>query len=139
MSGLNKQPAVRAYLRRFIPTMILYVALVFAAPHLIRATDAGGPLLWAISVLPALPIIAVFWLIGRLFVELRDEYQRMLQIRQALIATGITLSLASAWGFLEIYAHAPHIPLFFVPITWFAGLGVGSVVNVILVRREGGV
>jgi hypothetical protein len=128
-------PAVRTYLRRFAPTMILYVVLVCATPFLIRGTSATGPLLWAIALLPALPIIAVFWLIGRLLIELRDEYLRMLEIRKALIATGVTMSIAAGWGFLEIYADAPHLPLFFVPVIWFAGLAVCAVVNIVFVHR----
>ena len=129
--------AFRRYLKHFIPTMVIYVVLVIAAPFLIRATHATGPLLWAIAVLPAIPIAAVFWLIGRLFLELRDEYLRMLEIRKALIATGFTMALASVWGFLEVYADVPHVPLFFVPITWFASLAVGAVVNVIFERKAG--
>lgn len=137
MSAVRTDPAFRRYLVRFFPTMAVYVALVFVSPWLIETTHAAGPLLWAIAVLPALPLMAVFWIIGQLLIELRDEYLRMLQIRQALVATGFAMSLASAWGFLEVYAHARHLPLFTVPILWFAGLGVGSVVNLVLERRSG--
>jgi hypothetical protein len=135
MSRQRIDPAVRAYLRRFVPTMILYVALVALTPALIRATGATGPLLWVIAILPALPIIAVFWLIGRLLIELRDEYLQMLEVRKALVATGVTMSIAAGWGFLEIYADAPHLPLFFVPVIWFAGLGIGAVFNVLFIHR----
>lgn len=140
MSTLNalhhrSDPAFRRYLARFLPTMALYAVLVFVAPWLIRTLHPAGPLLWAIAVLPALPLIAVFWIIGQLLIELRDEYLRMLQIRQALVATGFAMAAASAWGFLEVYANARHLPLFTVPILWFAGLGIGSVVNLIIERR----
>lgn len=128
-------PAFRAYLRRFFPTMALYVMLVWVSPFAIKATHATGPLLWLLAILPALPLMAVFWIIGRLLIELRDEYVRMLQIRQALVATGFAMAAASCWGFLEVYAGARHLPLFTVPILWFAGLFVGSLVNLILERR----
>jgi len=59
-----RDPAQRAYLRRFVPMMIAYAVLCFAAPALISATGARGPVLWVIAVLPALPIIGVFWIIG---------------------------------------------------------------------------
>ncbi|OQW78389.1 MAG: hypothetical protein BVN33_00610 [Proteobacteria bacterium ST_bin13] len=135
MKAVRTDPAFRAYLRRFFPTMALYVILVWASPFAIESTGATGPLLWAIAILPALPLMAVFWIIGRLLIELRDEYIRMLQIRQALVATGFAMSAASAWGFLEVYAHAPHLPLFTVPILWFGGLLIGSIVNVVLERQ----
>lgn len=136
MTNQPIDPAFRAYLWRFFPTMAIYVALVFISPFMIEKTHASGPLLWAIAVLPSLPLMAVFWIIGLLLIELRDEYVRMLQIRQSLVATGFALSAASAWGFLEVYAHARHLPLFTVPILWFAGLAVGSVVNIVLERRS---
>ncbi|MGY2733036.1 hypothetical protein [Sphingomonas sp. UYP23] len=130
-------PADRAYLRRFVPAMALYVVLVWVSPFLIRALHAEGPLLWLIALLPAFPLSAVFWIIGRYLVDLRDEYRRMLEVRKALVATGFAMTLATGWGVLEVYAHAPHVPLFFVPIAWFAGLGLGSAVNAVIERRGG--
>jgi hypothetical protein len=127
-------PAYRAYVRRFVPTMLAYVVLVCGAPVLIRATEAHGALLWLIAAAPALPIAGVFWLIGRLLVELDDEYLRMLEVRKALVATGFAMTVASVWGFLEVYAGAPHAPIFYAPILWFAGLGLGSLVNLIVER-----
>lgn len=132
-----RDPAARAYLRRFIPTMVAYVALVWIVPFTIRVWHPAGPALWAVALLPALPVIAVFWLIGRYIVELRDEYVRMLEVRKALVATGITMTVATAWGFLEMMADAPHLPLFWIPIIWFAGLGAGGCVNALL-RPENG-
>ncbi len=133
----TRDPAFGRYLRRFFPTMALYVALVWISPLAIETTGATGPLLWGMAILPALPLMAVFWIIGRLLIELRDEYVRMIEIRKALVATGFAMSAASAWGFLEVYADAPHLPLFTVPILWFGGLAIGSVVNLVLERREG--
>ena len=135
--AIPKDPASRAYLQRFAPTMLGYVVLVLLTPWLIRTFNATGPLLWALAILPALPIIAVFVLVGRYWLELRDEFIRLLEIRKALIATGVTMSLATAWGFLEIYADAPHIPTFYVPVVWFGGLGFGACVNK-LIERGGG-
>ncbi len=129
-----RNAAARAYLRRFVPLMLGYAALVFVAPYLIWAWQAQGPLLWLIAVLPALPILGVFWIIGRYMIELRDEYLRVLEVRKALVATAFTLSVASIWGFLEIYADAAHLPTFYIPVIWFGGLGVGSLVNLIVER-----
>lgn len=132
-----RNPAARAYLHRFVPTMLAYVVLVFAVPVAIRALGAQGLLLWLLALLPALPIIAVFVLIARYIVELTDEYLRVLEVRKALVATAFTLSIASIWGFLEIYADAVHLPTFYIPVIWFGGLGVGSLVNLIVERDAG--
>ena len=129
-------PAFGRYLRRFFPTMAIYVALVLSVPWAIQAIQPQGPLLWAIAILPALPLMMVFLIIGALLIELRDEYIRMLEIRKALVATGFAMSAASGWGFLEVYTDAPHLPLFTVPILWFGGLAIGAVANVIVMRRS---
>lgn len=129
-----KSAATRTYLRRFVPTMVIYVVLTMGVTTLVNTTGVTGPALWLLAALPAIPLIAVFWIIGAYLSDIEDEFIRLLEIRKALIATGFALSLASLWGFLEVYAGAPHIPLFYVPVFWFAGLGVGSVVNAIVER-----
>ena len=122
-----QSPAARAYKRRFAIIMIAYVGAVMTATWL--SETVAGPALWAVALLPALPLLAVFWIMGRYLAELTDEYVRVLEVRKALVATGLTLSVTTLLGFLEIYAELPHMPLFFVPVIWFGGLCVGSIVN----------
>ncbi len=124
----DHDPAGRAYVRRVIPTMIVYLALVVALPLLIAGLRPSGPALWLIALLPAFPLSLIFWFYGQFFVELRDEYIRLLEIRKALIATGIVMMAATAWGFLESYAGAPHLPLFAVPLAWFPCQGIGALI-----------
>jgi len=66
---------------------------------------------------------------GRMLIEETDEYQRMLLARQAIIATGVMLSVTSVWGFLEDFGQVPHVPMYWAFIVWCAGLGVGAAVN----------
>ena len=123
-------PAQRAYLRRFVPTMFVYVAAMIGVRTVMTsAHPPTGALAYALAALPALPILAVFWIIGRYLIEEQDEYVRMLRVRQILVATGFALSLTTLWGFLEILADAPHIPLFYVTVLWLAGLGAGACWN----------
>ena len=124
-----RNPAARAYIRRFIPAMVAYVVLVMAATALSGTALGAGPAIWGIAVLPALPLLYVFWIIGRYIAEQHDEYLKLLEVRKALVATGITLAVTTVLGFLEIYADMPHMPLFFVPVIWFGGLFVGQIVN----------
>jgi hypothetical protein len=84
---------------------------------------------YALAVLPALPIIAIFALVGRYLLEEQDEYLRMRMVRQILWTTGLTLAATTLWGFLED-AGLPHLPMFYVSVFWFAGLGVvGCILN----------
>ena len=135
MSRGPNDPAMRLYVRRVVPTMLLYVALICVVPFVIHIMRATGPLLWLLAALPALPLCAVFWFIGRLFTGLKDEYVRMLEVRKALIATGFALSLSSIWGWLEVYGQAPHVSMYVVPVAWFVGLVIGSIANALIERR----
>ena len=58
-------PAVRRYMKRFIPTMLLYVVVLMASILAIKRLHPEGPLLWALAVAPAVPILAVIWVMGR--------------------------------------------------------------------------
>lgn len=122
-------PAQKAYMRRFLPLMAVYVALLFSAVWLGKQYNATGLAAIALAILPALPLIGVVWALGRLIVEETDEYQRSLNIRQSLIATGFMLSVTSVWGFLESSGQVPHLPLYWAFIIWCFGLAIGSVVN----------
>lgn len=124
-----RSPAQRRYLKRMLAVTAVYLVTVFAASFLI---DEGGPvtaLTFILALLPGLAVVGIFWVIGRLIVEEQDEFIRMLNVRQSLVATGFALSVASVWGFLEAYGVAPHIDSYWVAILWFAGLGVGAVAN----------
>jgi len=89
----------------------------------------SGPIAYVAAVLPALPIIGIFVVIGRYLVEETDEYLRDQFVRKALIASGFTLSVATAWGFLENFDLVPHVYAYYAAILWFAGLGLGACFN----------
>lgn len=129
--------ATKRYNRAVVVLSIVYVALLFAAVLAIDHHGLSGPAAYIVAILPALPIIGFFAAIGRYLLEESDEYQRLLRIRQALVATGFALSIATAWGFLESFDLAPHFDAYWIAVIWFLGLGLGSCVNVALARREG--
>ncbi|MEK9211411.1 hypothetical protein [Sphingomonas sp. 2378] len=121
--------ATRRYQRRVILLAILYAALLFSAVYLLNRHMVGGAAAYLIGVLPALPVIGFFVAIGLYMTEERDEYLRMLLVRQSLIATGLSMTGATLWGFLEGSDLLPHLVGYAWPILWFGGLGVGACVN----------
>ena len=129
--------AGRRYVRRVLPVMAVYLGLLVAVPFVLYWSHASGPALWLLALTPAVPLSAVFWLYGRYLVGLRDEYLRGIEVRKALIATGIVMSAATAWGFLESFAGAPHLPLYAVPIAWFPCQGLAALAVAIADRRRG--
>jgi hypothetical protein len=124
-----KNPAQRRYVIRVAITMAAYIVTLTLAVRFVGHGSVKGSLAWLLATLPGLSVAGVFWAIGRLLVEETDEYQRMLLVRQTLVATGFTLTLSTVWGFLENFGLVQHIDAFYIAVVWFAGLGLGSIVN----------
>ena len=122
-------PPNRSFLARLgISTAFLAVSLT-AAKYLARQADVSEPLLWFLALLPGLAMVGIFYAYGMLIVEQKDEFLRMLVVRQLIIATGIALTFATVWGFLESFGLAPHVYPYYVAIVWIAGFGFGGLVN----------
>lgn len=124
-----RTPAWKRYNWRVVWLSLLYAIALIAAVYGFKHHLLSGGLAYVVAVLPALPIIGIFAAIGRYLVEERDEYVRMLMVRQTLWASGFALSLATAWGFLENFGLTGHIDAYYIAIAWFFGLGLGGVIN----------
>ena len=118
---------MRRYSYRILGFGLLYVVTLFGAITAMRQPWApAGAGAWALAVLPALPVVGMIWAIFRLIVETDDEYQRFLFVKQVLIATGLTLAIATIWGFLENFDLVADVPGYHVTVLWFAMIGVGG-------------
>lgn len=126
---LKSNPAYRRYMRRFIPATGLYLAFIMLATFVLPDDAELSVLSVSIGLLPGLAILGWIWAMARLLIELEDEYLRMLEIRKFLVATGLTLSICSVWGILELMVTVPAMPVFYVFPMWCFGLGVGALVN----------
>lgn len=123
-------PAMRRYVRRFIPITFLYLASIALATAVIPDDARASALTIGLALLPGAAVLGWLWAMGRLLIELDDEYLRMLEVRKFLVATGITLAITSVWGILELYAvDIPRMAVFFVFPMWCIGLAVGQLVN----------
>ncbi|MDP1632488.1 MAG: hypothetical protein Q8L66_13815 [Caulobacter sp.] len=110
---MNKHSeAGRRYMRRFIPTMIGYVAAIFGTSFAFRNPDLAGPVAWALAIAPALPVIGVIVIMGLYVKEETDEFQRRVLVESMLWAIGLTLSATTVAGFLEMYLHTPPLQSF---------------------------
>jgi hypothetical protein len=134
---MTKMPAAtRRYLRRFMPTMAAYVGALFFTNWAIRTWEPQGALLVLLSVLPALPIVILLWVIGRLIVETTDEYIRQAMVTAMLGGTGFLLAVTTIWGFLEDGGVLPHLPAYWAFVLWCAGWGITQFVMAL--RERGG-
>lgn len=122
-------PAARRYNRRVLILSLVYAVCLLGAVYGFKHHLLSGPIAWIVAVLPGLSIVGVFVSIGLYLVGERDEYLRVLMVRQTLWASGFALSIATIWGFLESFELVHHIESFYVAVLWFGGLGLGSVAN----------
>jgi len=119
----------RRFLYRLGSSAIVLGLSVVAARHLIDQELIGGPLVWAVALVPGLAMVSIFYAYGMLIVEQKDEFIRMLIFRQFIIATGIALSFATVWGFLEEFGLVEHIYSYYVAVAWVVGFALGGLVN----------
>ncbi|MEO7240684.1 MAG: hypothetical protein ABIW16_04720 [Sphingomicrobium sp.] len=131
-------PATRRYPIRLAVLMTAYILLLLLAKYMVKRDLAEGALLWILAILPALPIIGMFWAIGRLLIEETDEYVRSQLVRQLLIGSAVTLSVATVYGFLENFGLVGHVDAFYLTILFFVGMGVGAAVNRLAGQSGGG-
>lgn len=110
---MTPQRARRRYVVGFSLSMAIYVVLVFGVSLSIKRLGVEGPALYALAVLPSLPLIFSIYVMGRYLFEM-DEYQRAIQMRRMLAGLGATLAVCSVWGFVEVFADAPRLDLYLV-------------------------
>jgi len=121
--------AAHRYLLRMALTMAFYLITLMLAEHFIEDRGVAGPSAAFLAFLPGLSFAGVIWVFGGLIIEETDEFYRMLYVRQGLIATAISFTLAAIWGFLETYNIVEPVAAFWWPTIWCFGLGVGAIFN----------
>ena len=110
--SIMTKPSWRRYMLRFGAAMAAYVAVLVPVDWLAhRGMMPAKPWLYLVAIAPAIPVAAVVLIVLRYLQEEEDEYQRMLNIRAYVAATGLTLTLCTGWGFLQDFAGLPQISL----------------------------
>lgn len=133
-----KNLAARRYTLRLFVLMTAYVLLLIFAKWMFKRGLAEGILGYVLAILPALPIIGVFWAVMRLLVEQADEYLRMLLVRQCLFATGFALVVTTIREWLQNFDMIPAGDAGFgAAFFWFAGLGLGALFNKLTIGDAG--
>jgi hypothetical protein len=133
---ITYKEANKRYRRAFWPVIVLYVVLCFAGPMSLQTLDEPPKWAWALmAVLTGLPIVGVFWLIGRLLRE-TDEYTRQQQTDALLFGGGVALSVAVIWGFLDLYDVTPPLWSFWLGPIFFGAYGLAACVQRLRNRPE---
>jgi hypothetical protein len=135
----DAHPAMRRYLKRIIPITFAYLATIALASALVPDDAPANALTIGLALLPGMAALGWLWAMGRLLIDLDDEYLRMLEVRKFLIATAATLAITSVWGILELFSpEVPKLGVFYVFPMWCMGLMVGQMVNRFAFGRSDG-
>lgn len=125
--GDCSSPAMVAYNKRVIASSFGYVLGLGIAITLWRNYELSRPVIFAISLLPALPTFAMIWAMGRYLAEETDEYLRHRTVISAVHGLGLVLSAGIFWGFLETFELVPHIWAWWVLPVWAIGMGLSRI------------
>ena len=102
-----RSPAIRRYFLRLVVLVLLYLVTLIGAVLAFKAHAVAGIPAVGLAILPALPVIGVFWAVMRYLVEEPDEFMRLLLVRQCLVATGFCLTVMTVWEFLQNFDIVP--------------------------------
>lgn len=119
----------RRYLFRLGSSIAVFGLAIVIARYLTTNELVDGPLVWALALIPGLAMLGFFYAFGMLIIEQKDEFIRMLIIRQVFIGTGVALSFATVWGFLEEFGLVAHVYSYYVAIAWIVGFVFGGFAN----------
>ena len=109
--------AHKRYIIRTLAFMAGYVA-VNAAAIAGAFDDARAPGSYLLALVVAAPVAGQMWATLALMND-SDEYIRRLTANRFVAAAGAAITLFSAWGFMESYADAPHVPGWIIyPLFW---------------------
>jgi hypothetical protein len=110
--------AHRRYRNRTIAFMVPY-ALINMAAIGGAFDDRTVPGSWLLGLAVAAPVIGQLWATLALMHD-ADEFVRALTAKRFILAAGGAMAIFTAWGFVEEYAHAPHVPGYWVYMLFWA-------------------
>lgn len=121
--------ASKRYQRRVMVTMSVYLVVLFGSVFVVRHTHVHGWLLYAISLLPALPIMAMLGSMGIYLQEEKDEYIRLMTMRSLVVGTAVLLMVLVVNDFLRAISGTGALPPFASWVTFFLAFGVAQMVQ----------
>jgi len=114
---MNKPSLMTGVMKHFLwrvlgLTGVYLAAILFASMYFTRHQPVGVAL-YALSLVPAVPVLVVIVSVGVYLRDEKDEYLRWITVKSLLWASGVTLSAATVASFLDAVAQvrpvsSPH-------------------------------
>jgi hypothetical protein len=130
-------PAALRYTRGIMLASFVYVAGLGTAVWLNDTLTFSRGTAFFVSLLPAVPTIAIVGVMARYLMEENDEYLRHRAMIANLFGLGAVLGIGSFWGFLETFEVVPHVPAWWAVPIWAIGMGAGQGVLALRNRTAG--
>jgi hypothetical protein len=115
------------YNRRVLIAATSYIVVLFTGMGIVRYLDPPTVVRVILAIAAALPVLFIIRAMALLRREETDEYLRMRLVEQSLIATGILLTVATLYGFLNAFDLAPRVDAWAAVPLWALGLGIGRI------------
>jgi uncharacterized YccA/Bax inhibitor family protein len=106
--------------------MVFYILFLFVAVRAFHHGHPEGVSAYLLALLPALPVVGITVVVGMYLAEEKDEFLRNVFIESMLWGIGVTLSVTTVWGFLELFVPVPHLDLYFVFALFWVAVGIAS-------------
>jgi hypothetical protein len=104
--------AGKRYVWRMLMVSCGYVLAVWGTTSFVVHRHPQGGEVYALALLPTIPVLCMLGVVGLYLREEQDEFQRMLVVRSILLAIAGTLSLSVFGDFLRSYGARKTIPPF---------------------------
>lgn len=124
---MANKTARKRYFTVFVPAMIGYLASVFIIDSIVDNMDAVTSLTYVLALVPAIFVFIWVWAHARYILEV-DEFVRFLQVKSMLAGWVALMVITTAWGFLEMFANVPSVPIFYVLPGFYLCYGVAAVI-----------
>jgi uncharacterized YccA/Bax inhibitor family protein len=120
MNCSDKNAAIRRYNLRILLAMIFYIAFLVAAVWTFSHHHPTGLPAYGLAILPAIPVVGIVVIVGFYLTEEKDEFLRNLHVQSMIWSLGVTLTVTTVWGFLELFVPVAHLQLYLIfPLFWF--------------------
>jgi hypothetical protein len=116
---------MQTYNRRVLIASLTYVVALLGGMGIVRYYQPSALVRVLIAIAVALPVIFLIRAMALLLRDETDEYLRARLVEQSLIATGILLTVATLYGFLNAFDLAPRVDAWAAVPLWALGLGIG--------------
>jgi xanthosine utilization system XapX-like protein len=119
-------PASRRYQQRMLVTMLLYLAVTLGVVTIVKHAHPHGWLLYAIALVPALPMLAMMGALGVYLQEEKDEYIRLITMRSLLAGTAVLLAVLVVNDVLRSISGTAALPAFTGWVVFFVAFGAAQ-------------